>query len=121
VRGKTKVDVQIRDVVPTTVVIESGMAQAIRVRNPWPEQPVDVVDGRSGKQVVTGSVGPEISFHSLAGVNYRLQKQGQATQSFAVVSGAPVTTARKWGPAQIGLFPAAQQEREDRNGAVRLP
>jgi hypothetical protein len=108
VRGKTKVDLQIRDGVPTTVVIESGMAQALKVRNPWPGQSVDVVEGRSGKHVVRGSTESEISFQALAGVSYRLQKQGQATPSFAAVSGATATTARKWGPVQIGLFPAVQ-------------
>jgi hypothetical protein len=108
VRGKTKVDVQMRDGVPSTVVIESGTAQALRVRNPWPGQPVDVVEGQSGKQVLTGVAGPEIAFHTLAGVNYRLLKQGQAMPSFAAVSGTPATKAKQWGPAQIGLLPAAQ-------------
>jgi hypothetical protein len=106
VRGQTKVDVQVRDGVPVTVVIESGVAQALRVRNPWPGRVVDVIDGRSGKQVVAGASGPEIAFHALAGGNYRLQQQGQAVPRFAAVSGAATSTARKWGPAQIGLFPA---------------
>ena len=107
VRGKTKVDVQVRDGMPATVVIESGTAQDLKVRNPWSGQRVDVVDGQSGKKVVNGASGPEISFHALAGVNYRMEEQGQATPSFAVVSGAPATMARKRGPAQIGIFPAA--------------
>jgi hypothetical protein len=108
VRGKTKVDVQVRDGVPATVVIESGTDQALKLRNPWPGQAVDLVEGQSGKQVVSAASGPEISFHALPGVNYRLQKQGQATPSFSAISGTPATTARKWGPAQIGLFPVAQ-------------
>jgi hypothetical protein len=36
VTGKTKVDVQVRDGKATTVVIESGTAQKLKIRNPWP-------------------------------------------------------------------------------------
>jgi hypothetical protein len=105
VRGKTKVDVQVRDGIPTTVVIESGTAQSLKIRNPWPGLPIDIIDGQSGKPVATSASGPEIAFHALAGVNYRLEQQQTPAQTFAPVTGASATTPKKWGPAQIGLFP----------------
>jgi hypothetical protein len=108
VRGRTKVDVQVRDGVAATVVIESGMDQELKVRDPWPGQRVDAVEDRSGKVVGTSAAGAEIAFHALAGVNYRLERQGQAPQVFRGVSGVSATIAKRWGPAQIGLFPAAQ-------------
>ncbi len=107
VRGKTRVDVQLRDGVPRTVVLESGTAQTLKVRNPWSGQRVDVIDGVTGKKLIDGDSGPEISFHALPGVKYRIENQGQTTPSFAAVSGTPATIAKKWGPAQIGIFPAA--------------
>jgi hypothetical protein len=108
VRGKTKVDVQVRGGIPATLVIESGTAHEVKVRNPWPGQPIEVVDGRSGKQVAAVAAA-EISFHAAAGVNYKLQKQGQAATSFAAISGTASSTARKFGTSQIGLFPTTHE------------
>jgi hypothetical protein len=108
VRGKTKVDVQVRDGVATTVIIESGMDQTLKVRNPWPGQSVDVIEEHSGRRVVSHSAGPELSFHALAAEKYRLEKPGQPMAGFAAVSGRSPTTARRWGAAQIGLFPATK-------------
>ena len=107
VRGRTRVDVQLTDGVPSTVVIESGKAQALQIRNPWPGQRIDVVDADTGRRLIDGDAGMAISFHALAGVNYRLVKQGQASSGFAAISGTSATTARIWGPAQIGIFSAA--------------
>ena len=106
VRGKTKVDVQVREGVAATVVIESGTDQPLKVRNPWPGHLVDVVEGKSGKHVAASAAGTDITFHALAGVNYWLQAQGRPKQNVVAISGVRATTAKKWGASQIGLFPA---------------
>jgi hypothetical protein len=110
VRGKTKVDVQVRNGVPTTVVIESGIAQLLKVRNPWPGQPMDVVAGKTGARVVDDATGPVISFRGSAGTSYLVERHSFpiANQRFAPVSGTPATSAKKLGPVQLGLFRTAQ-------------
>ena len=104
VRGKTKVDVQVKSGVPTTVVIESGIAQSIKLRNPWPDQAVDIVSGQS--KVVSAATGKEITFHAAAGVNYLVERHDAPTsnQHFEAISGTPATTAKKLGQVQLGLF-----------------
>jgi hypothetical protein len=110
VRGKTKVDVQVKDGVPTTVVIESGIAQPLKIRNPWPGQPVDVVAGKSGAKVVDGVTGSVITFKATAATNYLVERHGMPTanQRFESVSGTSATSAKKLGPVQLGLFSAGQ-------------
>jgi hypothetical protein len=104
VRGKTKVDVQIRHAVPSTVVIESGIAQSIKLRNPWPGQAVDITDGKS--KVVADATGKEITFHAALGVNYLVEKHDAplADEHFEAIGGTPATSAKKLGPAQLGLY-----------------
>src|SRR5277367_4434564 len=46
VRDHTRVDVQVRAGVPTTVAIEAGATSTLHIRNPWPGQPVEVLDAR---------------------------------------------------------------------------
>lgn len=106
VRGKTKVDVQVRNGVPTTVVIESGAAQLLRVRNPWPGQSIDVIAGQSGMKILSRATGKEITFRAAAGVSYLLEKHGDPStrQRFAVISGSPASSAKRLGPVQLGLF-----------------
>jgi alpha-L-fucosidase 2 len=110
VRGMTKVDVQVRNGVPTTVVIESGTAQLLRVRNPWPGQPTDVLVGKTGAKVVDDATGAVISFRAAAGTAYLIERNDfpVSNQRFAPVSGTPATSAKKLGPAELGLFRSAR-------------
>jgi len=109
VRGKTKVDVQVRGGVPTTVVIESGTDHPVRLRNPWPGHAVDILSGATGATVVHNAAGHVIKFHAAAGVNYLVERHDEAVakQPFAPISGKPVTRAKRFGPVQIGLFSAS--------------
>lgn len=104
VRGRTKVDVQVRHGVPTTVVIESGIAQAIKLRNPWPGQEIDVVAGKT--KIVDAGSAPELTFRAAAGINYLVERRDipTAEQKFQMISGTPATTPRTLGPVQLGLF-----------------
>lgn len=114
VRGRTKVDVQTRDGIPTTVVIESGIAQPLKIRNPWPNQAVDVVSGKTGTKIVTGAASNVIEFKAAAGASYLIERHGTPTsrQRFAVISGTPATSAKRLGRVQLGLF--RSQEPDDR-------
>jgi len=110
VRGKTKVDVQVRDGIPKTVVIESGIAQPIKLRNPWSGQAVDVISGTPGAKVVDNAAGQVITFKAAAGEKYLVQRHGEpgADRRFESISGTPAMTAKRLGKVQIGLFDAIQ-------------
>jgi hypothetical protein len=104
VRGKTKVDVQVRHGVPATVVIESGIAQPIKLRNPWPGEAVDVFAGKT--KIVDAAAGKEITFRASAAVNYLVERRDMpaANQKFQAISGTAATAPKKLGPVQLGLF-----------------
>jgi hypothetical protein len=106
VRGNTKVDVQTRRSRITTVVIEAGTTQTLKLRNPWPGELVDVVAGRNGRAVATRVSGSLIKFTALAGTSYLVEKHDEpvAKRHFAPVTGKPAISAKRLGPVQIGLF-----------------
>ena len=105
VRGKTKVDVQMKDGVLSTVAVESGSNQNIRIRNPWPGHAISVIDTSSRKEVERQVNGKTISFTAAADGSYRLQPDGQPVPAFAPIDGTPARSSRSLGPAQIGLSP----------------
>jgi lysophospholipase L1-like esterase len=106
VRGKTRVDVQVREGRVTTAVIEAGSTQPLRIRNPWPGEAVNVVSGAPLATVVSGATGPVISFPGVAGTRYLLERREDpvADKSFAPVTGAQAVAAKRLGKVQIGLF-----------------
>jgi alpha-L-fucosidase 2 len=110
IQGKTKVDVQVRDGVPTTVVIESGIAQQLKIRNPWPDQQIDIVEGKTGTKVVDGAAGSVLLFNALAGTKYLIERLGIPTtnQRFESISGSSTVSAKRLGPVQLGLFGVGQ-------------
>jgi hypothetical protein len=109
VRGNTKVDVQTRSGAVTTVVIESGASQPLKIRNPWPGNPVEVIAAKTGKLVVTNEAGPVIEFSATSGASYVVQKRGAPAEPlFPLVNGTPAIAAKRLGPVQLGLFPTSQ-------------
>jgi hypothetical protein len=106
VRGNTRVDVQTRNGEVATLVIESGVDQALKIRNPWPGRPVDVISVKTGKRIVTGAAGAVIEFPANADTIYVVESGNAAGEKsrLTTVSGTPATTARRLGPVQIGLF-----------------
>jgi len=106
VRGKTKVDVEVRQGEIVTVVIEADTTGPVRVRNPWPGQAVDVVAGSSTKKVVSGDSGQELRFDAVAGTSYLIQKHAAPVTAlgFDAVSGTAAHEAKKLGSVQIGIF-----------------
>jgi lysophospholipase L1-like esterase len=117
VRGKTRVDLQVREGRVTTAVIEPGTTQSIRIRSPWPGEAVDVVSGPTRSKVVSGATGPVITFRGSAGTRYLLERHEApaADTNFAPVTGKQAVTAKRLGPVQIGLF-ASNAQPDDGNG-----
>jgi hypothetical protein len=105
VRGRTKVDVEVRNGEVVLAVIEAGSTAPIRVRNPWPGQAVDVVSGTL-KKVISADSAQELQFHAIAGNHYLIEKHEApaAATPFAELSGIPAHVAKKLGSVQIGLF-----------------
>ena len=110
VRGKTKVDVQVRNGAVHTVVIEAGTTAPLSIRNPWPNQPVDVLSEKSGMTVVKSWTGSTITFQGIAGTNYLLQLHDAPVMNlrFLPVTGIPARSAKKLGALQIGLLKSGE-------------
>jgi hypothetical protein len=108
VRGKTKVDVQIRNGAVTTAVIEAGTTGLLQVRNPWPGQPIEIVSGRGGAMIAKSANAPVIKFHADAGTSYLIEKRDQPFTNlpYAEITGTAASSARKLSNVQIGLFKA---------------
>ncbi|MFP5230837.1 MAG: glycosyl hydrolase family 95 catalytic domain-containing protein [Acidobacteriota bacterium] len=104
VQGKTRVDVQTRQGVVTAVIIEAGATQPLKIRNPWPGQPVEVFS--AGSSHASGGAGPIIEIHAIAGRSYRMTSKINGTSKFPfAVGGTRANAAKRLGPVQIGLFP----------------
>ena len=106
VRGRTKVDVQIRNGAITTAVIEAGTTQQLKVRNPWPGQPIDVRSGKTVVKVIPDVAGTTLTFPVVAGISYQIKRKNipVTNPTFEAVSGTPSSSAKKLGSVQIGLF-----------------
>lgn len=109
-RGNTKVNVQVKDGVVKTVVIDAGATQPLKIRNPWPGQPVDILFGKTGVKVAKNVTGPVITFRAVAGTSYLIERVGAPVTNltFAPVSGTPAHSAKKLGRVQLGLFAKGQ-------------
>lgn len=93
VRDRTLVDVQVRQGVPTTVAIEAGATATLRIRNPWPGQPVKVGHVEQN--------GPVLTLPVRKGEAYLLVPAGAAA-AFAPITGTPASWPKILGPVQIG-------------------
>ena len=102
VRNRTRVDVQARAGVPTTVAVEAGATETLHIRNPWPGQRVDVTDAQ-GKTVLS-SAGSTLQLSVRKGESYLLTPSGTAPQTFATITGEPPLQYRKLGAVQIGKY-----------------
>jgi alpha-L-fucosidase 2 len=102
VRDRTRVDVQVRAGVPTTVAIEAGATQTLHIRNPWPGQLVKATDGHG--RTVMSSAGSILTLSVHPDESYLLARSDMATtpEPFAPMTGTPAMQFRKLGPVQIG-------------------
>jgi hypothetical protein len=104
-----RVYVQVFNGQVVTVGVRAGVAQDLRIRNPWKGRSVQVIDA-ANKAVVRQSSDPVFPFPMEAGKTYLLEPSGSEATSlrFAPVTGAPATQPKRLGPRTIGLEAAAQ-------------
>ena len=111
VRGGTKVDVQTNAGIVTTVVIEAGTTERLRLRNPWPGNQFNIKDSESGALPVNNDASQEVSFRAEAHHDYVVTRSGGAVPKlrFAPMTGEPAQAARSLGSSEIGLRPQPSQ------------
>jgi hypothetical protein len=97
VRNRTRVDVQVQAGVPTTVGIEAGATEALRIRNPWPGRRIDVIDAH-GKTVMS-SAESVLQLAVRKGESYLVDPK---PQPFAGITGSSAQQCKKLGSVQIG-------------------
>jgi hypothetical protein len=75
------------------------------VRNPWPGQQAEVVDGSTGAVVVSPTTNATFGVAVTAGSSYLIEQPGNPTTSlpYAQVTGTQATSAKHLGSEQIGL------------------
>jgi hypothetical protein len=105
IQGGSKVDVQVEGGAIATAAIQAGTTQTMTVRNPWPGQQAEVVNGSSGAVVVGATTASTFSVPVTAGSSYLVEQPSSSTTSlpFAQVTGSQSTTAKHLGGVSIGL------------------
>jgi hypothetical protein len=105
IQGGSKVDVQVQGGVITTAAIQAGTTGTMTVRNPWPGQQAEVVNGSTGAVVVSPTTSATFSVPVAAGSSYLIEQPSSPTTSlpFAPVTGTQATAAKHLGGVQIGL------------------
>jgi hypothetical protein len=105
IQGGSKVDVQVEGGTIATAAIQAGTTETMTVRNPWPGQQAEVVNGSSGAVVVGATTASTFSVPVTAGSSYLVEQPSSLTTSlpFAQVTGSQATTAKHLGSAAIGL------------------
>src|SRR6202020_1935940 len=105
IQGGSKVDVQVEGGVIATAAIQAGTTETMTVRNPWPGQQAEVVNGSSGAVVAAATTSATLSVPVTAGSSYLIEQPSSPTTSlpFAQVTGSQATTAKHLGSVQIGL------------------
>ncbi len=97
--GNSKVNVEVRNGVPSLIVLEAGTRGQINLRNPWPGRALTVVAEQSGSQVAQTS-GPAIDFSVEAGQAYLIQ---DSTAYTVRVSGSAAEEPKTLGTRHIGI------------------
>ncbi|MFG1810886.1 Ig-like domain-containing protein [Streptomyces sp. NPDC049040] len=110
IQGKSKVDVQVQGGRLVTAAIEAGTTGTQRVKNPWPGQSTEVVDGKNGKVVVKASTAGLLDVPVKSGKTYLVQQAAAPTTAlpFAQVTGDAPTAARHLGGVRLGLDSAVR-------------
>jgi hypothetical protein len=104
VQHNSKVDVQMRNGVPSTVVLEAGASAAMSVRSPWQGQSVQVIDANTSTAVVAPTTAATFTINTTSGHNYLIEQASSPFTNlpFAQVTGSPATAAKHLGPVSIG-------------------
>ena len=104
IQNKSKVDVQVRNGVPSTVVLEAGATASMLVRSPWSGQAVQVLDATSGTTTVASTTATTFTIPATAGHNYLIEQTASPFTNlpYAQITGAPATAPKHLGPVSIG-------------------
>ncbi|MFE9451918.1 RICIN domain-containing protein [Streptomyces sp. NPDC006739] len=106
IQGGHRVSVQVHGGTITTVGINAGSTGTINVRNPWPGQQVQVVDGGDESTVVVAATSAaQIAIPVTSGRSYLIQQPSDpvSARTVAPVSGTPAAQVRTLGSVSIGL------------------
>jgi hypothetical protein len=105
IQGNSTVDVQVEGGTLATAAIHAGTTRTMAVRNPWPGQQTEVVNGSSGAVVVAPTTAATLSVPVTAGSSYLVEQVSNPTTSlpFAQITGIQATSAKHLGAVQIGL------------------
>jgi hypothetical protein len=104
--GGHKVDVQYANGTPSTVALEAGSTQTLTVRNPWPGQKVQVVDGTTTSTVlVAGTTAATFSLPVTKGKSYLIEQVSAPSTvlTYTQITGAPANAPRTLGKNTIGM------------------
>ena len=106
IQHRGKIDLQIRDGVPSTVVIEAGADGRIAVRNPWPGKTVEIIGSGSGKRVAEASGQDLLRFNAKADNAYLIQRvdQPSANLPYAAIDGNAASEPKTLGVRHIGML-----------------
>ena len=105
IQGGSKVDVQMEGGTLATAAIQAGSTTTMTVRNPWPGQQAEVVNGSTEAVVVGATTNGTLSVPVTAGSTYLVEQPSAPTTSlsFAQVTGVQASVAKHLGSQQIGL------------------
>jgi Glycosyl hydrolase family 95 catalytic domain len=104
VRNKTRVDVEMNDGAVTMAVIEAGATETMSLRNPWPGESVEVLEGKAGKKVSVSMTEDLLRFNATGGMNYAVRPLSAHAAGFAAISGIEAQAPKRLGAETIGLF-----------------
>jgi hypothetical protein len=101
----TKADIQIEAGTLATAAIETGTTHTLTIRNPWPGQQAEIIDGTTGTTVTSPTTNTTLTLPATATHTYLLQRPTNPTTAlpFATITGTPARTNRTLGNATIGL------------------
>jgi hypothetical protein len=108
IHGGSTVSVQVHGGVISTVGINAGSSGTIQIRNPWPGQSVEVVNGGDETTVVVAPTSAaQFTIPTAAGSSYLVQPVAAPVSAMTVaeVTGTPATAAEQLGGVKIGLNP----------------
>jgi len=101
IAGQARLDVQVANGKVAFAIVEADADGALQVRNPWPSQAAHIIDGTTGA-TVAATAADTLTLPAAAGHWYVLLPDGAALPHLTITGSAP-TTARTFGPVQIGL------------------
>jgi len=90
----------------TTAAIQAGSTRTLTVRNPWPGQQAEVVNGSTGAVVVSPSSAATLTVAVTAGQSYlveQLQRRDQPAVAYALSFGSPALYANDEGDGELKI------------------